>query len=306
MRQTWLTILAGLLITATPLQAAEINKISIGQHSTYTRLVVRLDEASSYSVDRSNTQQARLTLKDVAAAGPDMPLNADHAPLSSLSYETTQNGVALDIAFQSVKEIKSFDLPPDENGGHRIVLDFILGEPSQASSQDMAVTREALPPVAAAPLPPTLAPTIESPPETMRTTVPPTEEVPDSNTPIVAFDPTVTGSIPKSVDPCFKTTRQLEKDSWDLLVLVNHGVCLEENGKLSEARGTFERVLTFDPSIHGARLGLASVLTKLGKPEAAREAYLYILKSNPPDGVVQMIETRMSTLDVVTVDEGGL
>ena len=290
MRQTWLTILAGLLASGTGLQAAEINKISIGQHDAYTRLVVRLDDASDYSVDQSNPNQARLVLQNVETPGPEMRLNADHAPLSSLQYEGGQNGLALNIAFQSVKEVKSFALPPDANGGHRIVLDFVLGEPKQVENAPV-VKRESLPPVAAVALEAPL------PEETT-----PAQVEPDTPEPIIAFDPTVTGAIPKPVDPCFKTTHQLEKDSWDLLALVNHGVCLEENGKLSEARGTFERVLTFDPSIHGARLGLASVLTKLGKTEAARDAYLYILKSSPPDSVVKMIETRMSTLDMVTIE----
>jgi len=290
MRQTWLTIFVGLLIISTSSQAAEINRISIGQHDTYTRLVVRLNDASDYSVDQSNPNQARLLLQDVAAPGPEMTLNADHAPLSSLDYESSADGVALNIAFKSVKEVKSFALPPDDNGGHRIVLDFVLGD-SQQAAVEPEVKRKALPPIAAAPAQPLLK------------ELDPVETAQDPVMPAVAFDPTVTGAIPKAVDPCFKTSRQLEQDSWDLLALVNHGVCLEENGKLSEARGTFERVLTFDPSIHGARLGLASVLTKLGKTEAARDAYLYILKSNPPDNVVRLIEARMSKLDTVALDE---
>jgi len=289
MRQTWLTLFAGLLITGTSSQAAEINRISIGQHETYTRLVVRLNDASDYSVDQSNPNQTRLLLQDVEAAGPDMTLSGDHAPLSSLDYESAADGIALNIAFQSVKEVKSFALPPDENGGHRIVLDFVRGNPEQAGMEP-TVKQEPLPPVASVP-----PPAIE--------TNEPVAVAPEPDIPAVTFDPTVTGAIPKPVDPCFKTTRQLESDAWDLLALVNHGVCLEENGKLSEARGTFERVLTFDPSIHGARLGLASVLTKLGKTEAARDAYLYILKSNPPDNVVKLIEARMSRLDTVALDE---
>ena len=290
-RQTWLIGLAAFLATGTGPQAAEINRISIGQHDTYTRLVVRLNDASNYSVDQSSPNQVRLLLQDVEAAGPQMTLNADHAPLASLDYENAADGVALNIAFQSVKELKSFSLPPDENGGHRIVLDFVLGNTKQTAVEP-SVKREALPPVAAV-LPE--APAARTPA--------PAQDITAPAEPNVTFDPTVTGAIPKPVDPCFKTKRQLEKDSWDLLALVNHGVCLEENGKLSEARGTFERVLTFDPSIHGARLGLASVLTKLGKTDAARDAYLYILKSNPPDTVVQLIESRMSKLDTVALDE---
>ena len=97
-------------------------------------------------------------------------------------------------------------------------------------------------------------------------------------------------------DVCAGTANRLQTERWDMRALINHGACLSEAGRLVDARGVFERILSFDPEFHRARLALADVYERQGEIARAKEAYEYVLMSSPPADVTKRIQMALRDL----------
>ena len=62
---------------------------------------------------------------------------------------------------------------------------------------------------------------------------------------------------------------------------LNYGAALARAGRTEEALARYGRAIAFNPGYSDARFNLAVNLDRLGRTEAAREAYLEILRRDP-------------------------
>ncbi len=249
---------------------ADIERVAVGVHPTFTRVVFHLNEATPFTQTLDETGQPSLVLSNVTTAGPVQSFTPNHAPLTGLTYHQDNAGLRITFATNRSVDVKSFSLTPDDYGGHRVVIDFPKQETLfQPVRQTPATLPEPKPVIAAAPLPPEPKPPLAS--------------------------PDISG--PVEVDPCRQTQIMLNQNQWNMAALIEHGLCKKEAGRLEEAQNILERILTFDPEFHRARLALADVYARRGYSSKAREAYTYVLKTNPPSDVRSQIELRLSQLN---------
>ncbi len=72
---------------------------------------------------------------------------------------------------------------------------------------------------------------------------------------------------------CAAAKKAIEDDPWALDKLSLYGSCLAKEGKTREAKEVFERLLTFDPDMVSAYVGLGAIAQHNGDIKAARDYY---------------------------------
>jgi|GEM_PF-2884784 len=285
-------------------QAATLERVAVGIHSGFTRIVFHLDAAASYAVNRQANGAPIILLEGVEAAGAPVVepgLSGAEAPLTGITFRVLPTGLEALLAVAGPVRAKSFALKPDSYGGYRVVIDV--------RRSDSSTVQEA-PPPAPAPAPamvPAAASTAQSAPVeavTVASINPPPDAMSGPKVPLI---PSVGAAYPDPIvddsPVCSTYTKALDENQWDMDALITYGACLSNSGDLTEAAATFERILSFDPDFHRARLNLAAIYARQGKTAKAEAAYKYVLLSAPPTDVVRVIQAALH--DLSTAKDSG-
>ena len=86
-------------------------------------------------------------------------------------------------------------------------------------------------------------------------------------------------------------------DTTDVDVLFLLGQCKAGQGKFTEARRAYKKLVDLDPTADQVRAEIAATYHAEGRVSEARAAYQDVLDSNPPPGVRGNIERAMAALD---------
>ncbi len=318
------------LIASATSNAANIERVVVGAHDTFTRLVFHLDDAASYAQTWDSSGRPVITMPDVSAVGPQPNFTQRHAPAVGLTYTLSDDGLDAVIVTDGPVKATSFVLTPDTYGGHRVVIDISrTGSGLVTGSIDSSPTMRRLDPAPATEQPAgeleeitqavpdslpeqaALAEPIEPlAPETTSDLEPESLSLPPPLTQVEQPDPPAQTALltPKEpapvrtqfsalqTDVCSGTASRLQVDRWDMAALIDHGLCLSNAGRLVDARSVLERILSFDPEFHRARLALADVYARQGEIALAKEAYEYVLLSAPPADVTKRIQLSLREL----------
>ncbi len=265
---------------------ATLERVVVGVHPGFTRIVFHLDDATPYALEWQANGAPMVLLQGIELedSAPTSRLTENAVPLTGISYRPAADGLEALLAIDGPVRAKDFALPPDSYGGHRVVIDV---ERSGAPSAEAALEVQAELEPPETPDPVALAP--ESPLVQ--------EALSKPKAPLTA---SVSAAYPDPVKDespvCATYTEVLDENQWDMDALITYGSCLSNSGALPQAAETFERILTFDPDFHRARLSLASVLARQGKTARAEAAYKYVLLSGPPADVVRVIQVALHDL----------
>ncbi len=275
-----LILICTALWTITSARAATVERVAIGVHDGFTRLVFHLDEAVPYHLERPGGGDLILTLEGAGGLPKAPAIGQAEKPLTGLRFTSGENGVTARLSTAGPVRVKDFALTPDEYGGHRIVLD--LSPAGRETPPEAPALRDATGTVSTAAVA-SSDPRQEPPqPQPAPTSAP------------VPVNETTASQPPEAV--CASYEDRLDVNPWDMTALIEYGGCLTTAGSLAEARRVYEKILTFDPDFHRARLGLAAVYAAEGKTDLARAASEQVLLSNPPTPVVQQIQQALHTL----------
>ncbi len=265
-------------LTAASADAATIEKVRVAKHDTKIRLVFDTDKAVNYSVTTGDGSSVRIEMAGVEKAGPQPTpgISIKYAPLTSVRYQVTDEGVTAIISASSAMHAKSFSLKPDYYGGHRIVIDLARKADDLADQIEPAVVTKRDIEQHARP---------SNVPKRKQSSADDDEDSAE-----------VKDALRGTGDPCGGHKRKLESNQWDMTELIDYAGCLRDGGKLLDAQAVYEKILTFDPDFHRARLAVAEVYTYLGSIEKAKSAYEHVLFSDPPPDVVKRIQAALDAL----------
>ncbi len=273
-------------------QGAALERVVVGVHPGFTRIVFHLDEATPYSVAWGADGAPVILLQGLGADGaaPAAPsFTQEAAPLTGISYRPAADGLEAVLGVNGPVSAKDFALTPDSYGGHRVVIDL---ESSGLASAKVAPEPENNQQAPETPAVIALAPEPEPEPEPSVAQAMPGPKAP--------LTPSVSAAYPDPVKDespvCATYTKALDENQWDMDALITYGACLSNSGALSQAAAAFERILSFDPDFHRARLNLAKVYVRQGKTARAEAAYKYVLLSGPPADVVRVIQAALHDL----------
>ncbi len=96
---------------------------------------------------------------------------------------------------------------------------------------------------------------------------------------------------------CEAAQQAIEDDPWALDKLSVYGACIAKEGRKDEAKEVFERLLTFDPDMISAYMGLGAIAQDSGDITAARKYYQQALKAGGSDAQAAQIRALLGTLD---------
>ncbi|MDQ7019866.1 MAG: tetratricopeptide repeat protein [Robiginitomaculum sp.] len=96
---------------------------------------------------------------------------------------------------------------------------------------------------------------------------------------------------------CEAAQQAIEDDPWALDKLSVYGACIAKEGRKDEAKEVFERLLTFDPEMISAYMGLGAIAQDSGDVKAAKEYYQQALKAGGSDAQAAQIRALLGTLE---------
>jgi Tetratricopeptide repeat len=96
---------------------------------------------------------------------------------------------------------------------------------------------------------------------------------------------------------CTQAQKAIENDPWALDKLSLYGACIAKEGRKSEAKEVFERLLTFDPDMITAYMGLGAIAQQDGDIKTARRHYEQALSLGGTDAQANRIRAALRSLD---------
>jgi hypothetical protein len=96
---------------------------------------------------------------------------------------------------------------------------------------------------------------------------------------------------------CEQAQRAIETDPWALDKLSLYGACIAKEGRKGEAKEVFERLLTFDPDMITAYMGLGAIAQQDGDIKTARRHYEQALTLGGTDAQASRIRAALKSLD---------
>lgn len=111
-----------------PMITSELLGLRMGKHDNFVRIVLDLNKKSTYSTGFDRLGRVVIRLPNARAKADATPISSDYSPITSLVTTSPAEGGGTELAIktQAPVSIKAFDLDPDREGGHRIVVDLIL------------------------------------------------------------------------------------------------------------------------------------------------------------------------------------
>lgn len=105
-------------------------------------------------------------------------------------------------------------------------------------------------------------------------------------------------TAPAKVDAqsCAAAQAIVEEDPWALDKLSLYGACIAKEGKTDEAKEVFERLLTFDPDMVSAYLGLGAISQDSGDTDAAKRYYQKVLSLGGTDAQSMQARNMINSL----------
>ncbi len=95
---------------------------------------------------------------------------------------------------------------------------------------------------------------------------------------------------------CAAAQKAIEDDPWALDKLSLYGACIAKEGKTDEAKEIFERLLTFDPDMITAYMGLGAIAQETGDAAAARRHYQQVLGLGGSDAQAAQVRAILGSL----------
>ena len=95
---------------------------------------------------------------------------------------------------------------------------------------------------------------------------------------------------------CAAAKAAIEEDPWALDKLSLYGGCLAKDGKDKAAKEVFERLLTFDPDMVSAYVGLGAIAQHSGDIKAAREYYTQAQELGRTDAEAAQVRSLLASL----------
>lgn len=96
---------------------------------------------------------------------------------------------------------------------------------------------------------------------------------------------------------CAAAEKAIEDDPWALDKLSVYGACIAKEGHKDEAKEVFERLLTFDPEMISAYMGLGSIAQDSGDITAAKRYYQQALDVGGSDAQAANVRALLGTLE---------
>ncbi len=111
-------------------------------------------------------------------------------------------------------------------------------------------------------------------------------------------DASATKITPQRLDAksCAAAELAIEDDPWALDKLSLYGACIAKEGKNDEAKEVFERLLTFDPDMISAYMGLGAIAQESGNAALARRHYQQALGLGGTDAQAAQVRVLLGTL----------
>ncbi len=95
---------------------------------------------------------------------------------------------------------------------------------------------------------------------------------------------------------CAMARKAIEDDPWALDKLSLYGACIAKEGKKEEAKEVFERLLTFDPDMISAYMGLGAIAQESGNADKASAYYKQALDLGGTDAEAAQVRAALNTL----------
>jgi len=100
-----------------------------------------------------------------------------------------------------------------------------------------------------------------------------------------------------SAQSCAAAEKAVQDDPWALDKLSLYGACIAKEGRTDEAKEVFERLLTFDPDMMSAYMGLGAIAQESGNTAEARRNYQQALKLGGSDAQAAQIQSLLGALN---------
>ncbi len=95
---------------------------------------------------------------------------------------------------------------------------------------------------------------------------------------------------------CEAAKKAIEDDPWAMDKLSLYAACIAKEGKTDEAKEVFERLLTFDPDMISAYMGLGAIAQERGDTAAAKRHYQQALDLGGSDSEAAQARAMLGTL----------
>ncbi|PHS27288.1 MAG: hypothetical protein COA84_04670 [Robiginitomaculum sp.] len=100
-----------------------------------------------------------------------------------------------------------------------------------------------------------------------------------------------------SAQTCAAVEKAVQDDPWALDKLSLYGACIAKEGRTGEAKEVFERLLTFDPDMMSAYMGLGAIAQESGNTAEAKRHYQQALKLGGSDAQATQIRSLLGALN---------
>ncbi|MEM9122313.1 MAG: tetratricopeptide repeat protein [Pseudomonadota bacterium] len=247
-----------------PVEPASIERIRLHEGDA-PKVVLDLTRAAKLTVIDTPSGPA-VRLQGVAPAYLDKIADAHNPYLRKVTIiPAGESDVLVGFDRREAFRLIAYPIPPDQHGGHRIVLELKADPGAQATNA--AVSPK---PLSAADL--TVSKDPKTPPE------------------IQAEEAFNQGQLERA---CALVDQHFGANSWNMRAMMVRAHCLAHGGKTEDAIALLTRLLEFDPEFNRARLALANLQYRDGDRDAALANYRQVLNANPPPAVAAEILQRM-------------
>jgi hypothetical protein len=106
--------------------ASNLVGLRIGKHDRFVRVVLDFDRNTHYSSGFDREGRVIVRLPSTNATPEVRRLGKEYAPITTVTVAASSDGNGSTIAIEAQGSIsnKAFDLEPDEDGGHRVIIDL--------------------------------------------------------------------------------------------------------------------------------------------------------------------------------------
>ena len=206
-----------------PAGAAELEAVRLGVHQSFTRIVADFDSPPASAVAHMDGHTAVLRLEGVSGAeGVALPRARGGLIGGPMSAQREGDALLLRVPLKAAAQAKTYRFSPDSYGGHRVVLD--LHGPGGGGHGGHAMAKEALKGKDAA-----------------------------------RRDAALALSRGDAAKACAILSKNFPAGSWDLEAMLMEGQCLAQQGLIKDARGLYEQMLAFDPTLERVKIEMKAL-----------------------------------------------